>query len=69
MEKVPVKVVIWNCDKCGKKNTLVAYHHKYGWYCEDCLIEIRDKMDHCIEAVEMKKKIVNETLSQEDIEI
>lgn len=26
----PIKVVCFTCDKCGKKNTLVAYHHSFG---------------------------------------
>ena len=68
MAKTPVKVVIWNCDKCGKHNTLVAYHHKYGWYCEDCLIAIRDKMNESIESIETIKRAINNGLQKEDAE-
>ena len=63
MSVTPMKIVLWNCDKCGKQNTLVAYHHTYGWYCEDCLKAIRDKMDKAIDAVESTKQFVNEQLN------
>lgn len=59
------KVVLWKCDKCGQENVLVAYHHKFGWYCEDCLTKIRDNLNHSIDTIQMTRSHVNEVLEQE----
>lgn len=55
-----IKVVIFRCDKCGKEDTLVAYHHAFGWYCKDCLTKIRDGVDTVIEAIDLRAKQINE---------
>lgn len=55
-----IKVVIFRCDKCGKEDTLVAYHHAFGWYCKDCLTKIRDGVDTVIKAIDMRAQQINE---------
>lgn len=58
----PIKVVIFECDKCHKQNVLVAYHHAFGWYCRDCLANIRDRLNETIQAIDDKAIEINNNL-------
>lgn len=57
-----IKVVLFRCDKCLKENTLVAYHHTFGWYCKECLTKIRDGLNITIEAIDMRTKQINDEM-------
>lgn len=57
-----IKVVLFTCDKCHKEDTLVAYNHKWGWYCKDCLAKIRDGLNETIAKIDMCATQINNTL-------
>lgn len=62
------KVALWNCDKCGKTNTLCAYHNKFGWYCKECLTRIRDLMNVKLERINEYEKLITEVIENKESE-
>lgn len=58
------KVTLWTCDRCHKTNTLCAYNPKFGWYCEECLVSIRDGLNEKIASIEEYKALVSQLLEK-----
>lgn len=56
----PIKVVLFKCDKCHKENTLVAYHHNFGWYCKDCLSVVRNRLNDVIDKINICATQINQ---------
>lgn len=66
----PIKVVLFRCDRCSKDNTLVAYHRSFGWYCKDCLTDIRDRLTETINRIDICASDINKQLGIDtDIEL